>query len=487
MTADNLKLFISYSWTNQDHEKWVMDLATELVENGVDVILDKWNLKEGQDAHAFMEKMVTDPSIKKVVMICDQFYAQKADQRSGGVGTETQIISPEIYSESDQSKFVAVLSEKDEAGNPYLPTYYKPRIYIDLSNDELYASNFDQLLRWIYDKPLYVKPPLGKPPEFLSEDNPISLETTTLHRRVLDLIRSNKEHASGALGEYLSTFSQNLEKFRISYEEGEADTFDDKVIDNIAKFLPYRNEIITMFFAIAKYRNTADSIQQIHRFFESLIPYMSTPREVTRFRNWDYDNFKFIIHELFLYAIASFLRYEQFDSASYLLSSPYYVQDNFHHGMEPMVPFTVFYEHLASLPHRNKRLELRRISIHADLLIERSKSPGAGIKDQQLMQSDFVLFIRDSLNSTKAGSQQGWKPVSLLYADHLVASFEIFARAQSKKYFDRLKCLFDIDQKDDFVPMLDAFRDGKLLKPRWEWSSFEPAILLGFEKMATSP
>jgi predicted alpha/beta hydrolase family esterase len=41
------KLFISYSWSNPEHEQWVLDLATQLRESEVDVILDKWDLKEG--------------------------------------------------------------------------------------------------------------------------------------------------------------------------------------------------------------------------------------------------------------------------------------------------------------------------------------------------------------------------------------------------------------------------------------------------------
>src|ERR1700693_342249 len=115
------KLFVSYSWTSPDHEAWVLRLATELRENGIDVILDKWDLKEGHDAHAFMERMVTSPDIKKVVLVCDRTYAEKADQRTGGVGTEAQIISGEIYSKQAQDKFVAVLSERDENGNPFVP------------------------------------------------------------------------------------------------------------------------------------------------------------------------------------------------------------------------------------------------------------------------------------------------------------------------------------------------------------------------------
>ncbi len=97
---ENPKLFMSYSWSSPEHEDWVLQLANELVENGVDVILDKWNLKEGHDATAFMEKMVTDPEIQKVILICDKKYAEKADGRSGGVGKETQIITGEIYEKS---------------------------------------------------------------------------------------------------------------------------------------------------------------------------------------------------------------------------------------------------------------------------------------------------------------------------------------------------------------------------------------------------
>src|SRR5262245_40900877 len=85
--TDNPKLFVSYSWTTPNHEAWVLKLAIDLVESGVDVIIDKWHLREGQDADKFMEQMVTDPNIKKVILVCDQAYAEKADARKGGVGS----------------------------------------------------------------------------------------------------------------------------------------------------------------------------------------------------------------------------------------------------------------------------------------------------------------------------------------------------------------------------------------------------------------
>lgn len=195
----NPKAFISYSWTSPEHEEWVLKLATELREVGVDVILDKWDLRAGHDAITFMEQMVANPEIKKVILVCDRKYVEKTDGRAGGVGTEAQIISPAIYAKADQDKFVAVTTEIGPDGKPFLPTYYKSRIYIDLTGDEVYAQNFEQLVRWIYDKPIHVKPALGKPPAFLAENDAPALANTALHRRAVDAIKNAKPFAKGAI------------------------------------------------------------------------------------------------------------------------------------------------------------------------------------------------------------------------------------------------------------------------------------------------
>lgn len=482
MPQDSPKLFISYSWSSPEHEKWVYNLATELREAGIDVIYDKWDLKEGHDKFAFMEKMVNDPEIKKVIMICDRLYAEKADGRSGGVGTETQIISPEIYEKADQNKFVAIIAERDENENAYLPSYYKSRIYIDLSDEDLYATNFEQLLRWVYDKPYYSKPKIGKMPSFLSETEPINLGTSVRYRRALDAIRNNKSYTKGAIDEYFQKFVGNIEKFRIIRGEGE---FDDQVIENIEKFLPYRNEAIEIFLAIAQYRNTQGAWQQLHRFFENLIPYMDRPVGVSTWKETDFDNFVFIIHELFLYAISSLLKYECFDAVAYLIRHHYYIEENSNFGRNIMVPFTVFRKHMNSLEQRNKRLNRRRLSLRADLLEQRSKTSGVAFR--KIMESDFILFIRDCLNAMNDETCQDWWPETLVYIGRHNSSFEIFARAQSKEYFDRVKCIFDIEDKKDFIPLFEAFKENKLKIPHWQFTSFNPEILLGFENLTTRP
>ena len=46
------KVFISYSWSS---DALVLELANRLVSHGVDVVLDKWELKEGNDKYEFTE------------------------------------------------------------------------------------------------------------------------------------------------------------------------------------------------------------------------------------------------------------------------------------------------------------------------------------------------------------------------------------------------------------------------------------------------
>ena len=108
---DNPKVFISYSWSGVEHQEVVLNLAEKLMFDGVNVLLDQWDLKEGQDKYVFMEQMVTDPEVSKVLVISDKKYAIKADNRAGGVGTESQIISNEIYTKVKQEKFIPIVTE----------------------------------------------------------------------------------------------------------------------------------------------------------------------------------------------------------------------------------------------------------------------------------------------------------------------------------------------------------------------------------------
>ena len=164
------KVFISYSWEPVDNKVKTIALAERLVTNGVDVVIDVWDLKEGQDKYKFMEKMVNSPEISRVLIICNKVYKDKADLRKGGVGSESMVISDKIYSNAEQTKFLPIIFEKNQDNKPYLPTYVSSLIYIDLSDEEYFENEYEKLLRNLFEKPIYEKPKLGSPPVFLISD-----------------------------------------------------------------------------------------------------------------------------------------------------------------------------------------------------------------------------------------------------------------------------------------------------------------------------
>lgn len=67
------KVFISYSWSSKDKAR---NLSERLLADGVDVVVDIYDLKEGMEKYAFMQRIVSDPSIEKVLLLCDKAYKE---------------------------------------------------------------------------------------------------------------------------------------------------------------------------------------------------------------------------------------------------------------------------------------------------------------------------------------------------------------------------------------------------------------------------
>jgi hypothetical protein len=475
------KLFISYSWSSSDHEAWVLRFAEGLASQGIHVILDKWDLQPGHDAHAFMESMITDLTVSKVVLICDQMYVDKSNGRLGGVGTEAQIITPELYAKKEQDKFVAVVCERSNEGKPFIPVYYGSRIYIDLTNPSTYGEEFDRIVRWAWGQPLYVRPEKGACPGFITAKTASGkIASSVAFRRSFDAIRNNAPNAVAATNEYLGIITQGLEAFRTKADNGNQDTFDDLVVKSIDEFTPYRNELIELFTAIAQYSLSDEIIEVAHRFFEKLIPYLDRPEHIRVASDSEFDNYRFIVHELFLYCLGSCLRFEKFHLAAYLIDNNYYYM-NVDTGESDMKKYTLFRRHIATLSRRNDRLNLRRLSVRADMLKERNK--GTGCDFNYIMTADFILYFRGHTSEI----WHMWWPETLLYATQFGRPFEMFVRARSNKYFDKIKCLLRVNNKQDIKDILGRIAKDSRIIPNWQYESINPERLIGFDAIATTP
>lgn len=156
-------VFISYSWDNPEHEKWILNLAGLLRANGVDVILDKYDLKAGKNLLHFMEQAIKKAN--KVLIIFTPNYKLKAENRTGGVGYEYSIMNVSLYKDQTKNdKIIPVLRQGSQGDS--IPEFMQQFIHLDLRDDETFQTRFTDLLRDIFDEPAIKKPKLGNKPTF---------------------------------------------------------------------------------------------------------------------------------------------------------------------------------------------------------------------------------------------------------------------------------------------------------------------------------
>ena len=161
-------VFISYSHDSPAHRKWVGELASGLVQNGVDAILDQWHLGLGDDVVKFMENGVTKAD--RVLMICTEPYVRKADAGTGGVGYEAMIVTAQLIKNFETSKFIPIIRQK--SGSALLPKAVSTRSYVDFGEDQDFGTQFELLLRELHQVRALQKPPLGRNP-FVGEGSSV--------------------------------------------------------------------------------------------------------------------------------------------------------------------------------------------------------------------------------------------------------------------------------------------------------------------------
>ncbi|MFN8238585.1 MAG: toll/interleukin-1 receptor domain-containing protein [Chitinophagales bacterium] len=158
-------VFISYSWDSQEHEDWIINLATKLRENGVNAILDKWDLGPlGKPLPHFMEQSISKS--QRVICVMTPNYKKKTENLAGGVGYEYSIITAEIFTDGvNTSKFIPLFRSGTEADA--IPTVLRGRKYVDMRDDAQFDEKFvHELLRDIHEEPKFKRPPIGKKPTF---------------------------------------------------------------------------------------------------------------------------------------------------------------------------------------------------------------------------------------------------------------------------------------------------------------------------------
>ena len=180
--------FISYSYDSDEHKQWVLRLAQNLRRDGINVILDQWSLRLGNDMFSFMESSIQQSQF--VLIIGTENYAKKANMRSGGVGYEATIITPEIVLSTSQGKFIPILKSGDFSSS--MPLFLKSRYAIDLGTYPDSTSQYEELVKHIYNNKAKL-PPIGKKPQYLKSVNEKQTEIGNISLESVSIKPKNKQ------------------------------------------------------------------------------------------------------------------------------------------------------------------------------------------------------------------------------------------------------------------------------------------------------
>ena len=140
--SENPKVFISYSHDSPEHKQWVSELAVKLRHNGIDMTLDQWDIRPGDDITRFMERGIVDAD--RILVVCTDNYVSKANTGEGGVGYERMIITKEIVENQGNNKFIPIIRQTEWEDKT--PEFLKNRVYIDFTDDSQFDEKFAELL-----------------------------------------------------------------------------------------------------------------------------------------------------------------------------------------------------------------------------------------------------------------------------------------------------------------------------------------------------
>ena len=441
------KVFISYSWAVQD---WVKKLADKLRQDGVDAITDFYDLKPGNDIHAFMEQQVTDPSMDHVLIVCDKTYAEKADRRIGGVGNETAIITPEVYGKTNQTKIIPVVFEKNGIGDPFCPAYLKSRYYIDFSDTNQFEEKYEELLREIYKKPLHKKPELGKMPEWLNNESVELLAVKNNVRDIKSLAESNLGRQTGLLKSSVNYYVEAIKKY----------TFHG---DDIATALPalidQSKQIRDLFLdtcrgLIDNGTNIADSFVS---FFETLYNQLHDATNDASITDAIIEFRDFVIWEFFIDLTALLLYYERYKELHEVLAHSYYLRSSPKANIYKYTFYTAFWHSFSIIDKvcKPKSKNPNLFSLESQILVNRTSEPELTI--DSIANADIILYQLSSIvipqNKEIAKYHIGyWFPRSYVYFREKQPFWD---KMQSRRYCLKIAPLFGVTTLAELLSIVE--------------------------------
>lgn len=267
----------------------------------------------------------------------------------------------------------------------------------------------------------------------------------------MDAVTRGKSHAGESVTAYLEVLLDVLENLPVvQTREGAFDVRILAAIDVSKEFVnQYRNLVVV----ISESDHKDDFASPLIMFLEGVLKLKKQyPLDDRAAYLWR-DAPGFMCRELFLSTQAALLANGAWRSVRRLLDHRYAIPDG-----EVSFGFNAFDGFQRSLDvFRNRRLDLQRVSVTADVLKERVRE--SALSFEQIMQADFVLHLFCLLKG--AEPMQGWHARTLGFAhEQQLTGFDVFVDARAGKPGQGMSVLFDVPDWTRLYATLEPVMTG---------------------------
>jgi hypothetical protein len=233
--------------------------------------------------------------------------------------------------------------------------------------------------------------------------------------QAIESIEVGAPSQSALCNRFMEGIANRVRELTPKLEREKINEWDDELVEAIRQSLPLAADFAKVADSVAIQDSREGALGLFRGFSPLFTQYNLTPGTGGAFYAVQFDLPKFIGHELMVILFAALIRERRWETAANLCRETVLIL-NANSGFSVETPVTYLYasEHLELLDHRNRRLKLNRVSLHADILKERHETGQLSelTSWRQFQDADIFLYLRSVFVQDKLDLYHAWIPWS---------------------------------------------------------------------------
>ncbi len=143
--------FISYAWGIPENERWVLQLAKDLRNAGIDVLFDRWDCPPGSNLDLFIERIMSSDYVIPIgtPSLREKYDTQEADPV---VAAELKLINLRVRQTTEYGETILPVLLDGTAKTSFSPQL-QPLVCVDIRDSDFYFQKLFKIIWRIYELP----------------------------------------------------------------------------------------------------------------------------------------------------------------------------------------------------------------------------------------------------------------------------------------------------------------------------------------------